>query len=199
MPSEPRLGGEAVLAAQRLAALGRELRNLGERHGTVGALDADHGRVIADIGARRFQHLAGERAPMLDHRVRAHHARRSADPHGPGTVRSEPLLHLRGIAVDESHRVEVDAEPVGGDLRVHGLVSHAEILSPGEHRDRAVGMGFDLRVLGRGAAVVLHVGRRRDAAQPPVLGRSRAPGREPRHVDGLDRVVQVRPADRRRG
>ena len=186
-------GGEAVLAAQGFAARLREPRHFRQRDGAIGALHRECARFVADVVARRLQHLAGERAPALDHRFRPHHACGSADPHGPGPVRSPPLLHSRGIAVDEAHRVEVDAEPVGRDLRVGGLVTHAEVLGSGEHGDRAVRVRFDLRVVGGDAAVVLDVGGGRDAAQPAARGRLRAPRFEPRHVDGVDGAVEVRP------
>ena len=81
-----------------------------------------------------------------------------------------------GVAGDEPHVTELDAEPLRQELREARLVTLARRERAEHHVETALGAHGDLRALARRAGVELQVVRQADAAiapAPPRLGAAR--------------------------
>src|SRR5262249_29007995 len=75
------------------------------------------------------------------------------------------LCHQRGVALTDAHGLEGDAELLGDDLRIGGLVALAVRLVADDDRDRAVGLDANDGGRRRPTATGLDVVGEADAAR----------------------------------
>ena len=158
--------------------------------------------VLAEVGG-------GERLALVDDRGRRVDERAAAPDHRARAAGAAPDLEPRGVALDDPHAFDLDAEAFGEHLRVGGLVALAVRLRADRRLDRAVlkeahvgefvggAAAGDLDVESHAAAVAEALGfgggAARGKAVPVGLGeRGAEERREVADVEGQAEAVFVR-------
>jgi hypothetical protein len=159
----------AVRAGHReAAALGREL----------------------DVGHRGLEVLGGCLLALLDHARGGHQDRLALGVEAARAARAAALGQRLGIALADADLLHRDAELVGGEHGIGGLVALAGGLRADEHVDHAVLGEHHLGVLRRPAAGGFQVVGHADAAPPAALRGFRAAALEAGPVHLGQRAVQ---------
>src|SRR5262249_43309873 len=107
--------------------------------------------------------------------------------------RTDAAGHAVGVAHDDAHALERNAQPLGDDLGERGLVALALRLSTDGYLDDAVGQHADLGELLGHPARALDVGADAEPAQPSTARGVAAPLRDAAHVPQRHRLVEPRP------
>ena len=164
--------------ARRLAALRR-----GERDDVDAAIGADDGEAAVgegDVGERRFQRLGRGLLAFVDHRIGGEQDRLAFGIQAARAAGAAADRDRVGVALADADLVAVDAEPVGGQLHIGGLVPLAGRLRADIDIDEAVIGETDFRAFGRIAAGRFQVVGQADAAPLAALRRRRRGGRRSR-------------------
>ena len=120
------------------------MRHVADRQAAVGAGYGETALLEDDVGFRRLQHVGGDLLRLVDHLVhrlgdgRASH-REAARPVSPHAER-----YLGGVAVDDLHILDRNAEAVRDKLGERRLVALAVAVGAGEHRHRTGRVEADL-------------------------------------------------------
>ena len=113
----------------------------GEFHDSDGAVGADDGEVALhefDIRSRRFQHMGGDDAPLLDHLVAGLDDRCTAGHDRFRAARAATGDEFVTVALEQIDLVERYTEPAGEHLREGGGMALPVIESTGDDGHRAV-------------------------------------------------------------
>ena len=133
-----------------------------------------------------LQQVGGERAPLGDDHLRRLMQRRAAHMHRAGAAMPVAALHLARVGLDVAEGVDRQAEQVGGDLRIAGLVALAVRLRAEHQRHLPVRLEADLGALAGRAARGFEKTGDPEPAQPAARRRLPAPRGE-----AADRVMRA--------
>ena len=126
-----------------------------------------------------------------DDQIRCLDGRAAAPDHRARGERADAVRHPIGVALDDAHRLEGNAESLGDHLGEDGLVPLALRLAADRHLDESRGQHPHLGVLARHAAGALEVRPDADAAQLAAPRGFVAPLRKPGGVGELERLVEA--------
>src|SRR5207253_7140756 len=139
----------------------RALRGGGELEEIQAALAGAEAAVLEHRTALKEER--GEAPAVLDQRLRRDREHGGGVAHRASRVRAAARAHHIGIAGNDAHALDRDAEELSNDLREAGLMPLAARLRADHHAHAALGKHGDLGALLRRADRRLDVARKADA------------------------------------
>ncbi len=145
-------------------AVRRGLRHIEQSDRAVGALDGEAAACEGDILLGGFEHVRGDLLALLDDLVGRLAHDDARHPHRAGRVRAAAFVDDVGVAFEDVHVFERNAEPFRHALRERRFVALAARERADHDVDAAVRMHGDVGALARIAAGRLDVVAKADAA-----------------------------------
>ena len=98
-------------------------RNFLKRFGLIAVFHSIHWRFEFDIVWIRSQQVRGDLSTLLYDLIRSIYKRRPSDGERPRAISTQPKIELPGVAMNNVHIINGDAQFVSHQLRKSGLVT----------------------------------------------------------------------------
>src|ERR1700730_18205554 len=197
--------GEGRLRGREMAALvkaGLDYRSLPRRieggarylldaEPPIGAADREHAVGELDIRLGRLEEVRGDAAPLGDQLVGGLDERRPADRDRARASGAPAKRDSRGVALQDPHLVRIDAETLGSELGIGGLMPLSRGLRPHQDRQGAALVEAQFgEFVGRKPGL-LDIDRMPELAVTAARPRLVASPRKAGEIGGGERLVQI--------